>query len=212
MLTFDPVEHRYFFDGVRVPNVTSVLDALTDFSRVPPGVLEHARQEGTAIHKTIELYCGQDLAEDHLPQWLQPRLAAFKKFELETGFICKGSERRVFHATHRYAGTEDLEGAMPKLHADESIIDIKRSFFAGATIGLQLAAYLEARNAERRKEKLPKIKRRYALQLRDDGTFRMREFDNPADFTVFVGLLNTYRWCQANGNNNVWTFTQEISA
>lgn len=211
MLTFDPVLHRYFWHGDRVPNVTSVLDALTDFSRVPAEVLEHARQEGTAIHKTIELHCANDLDEETLPEWLRPRLAAFKRFELETGFICYGSERRVFHSAHHYAGTEDLEGMTPKLHKDHSIIDIKRSFFAGATIGLQLAAYLEARNAERRKEKLPKIKRRYALQLRDDGTFRLREFENPVDFTVFVGLLNAYRWCQANGNDNVWTFSKEIS-
>ena len=46
----------YVVNGVRLPSVTEVLSiaGLTDFSGVPPGVLEKARVRGTQVHEITE--------------------------------------------------------------------------------------------------------------------------------------------------------------
>lgn len=200
-LTFRAEDHTYWIGEQWVPNVTLILEPLTDYSRIPPAALERARQEGVHIHHTIELYVKGDLDEDTLPEWLQPRLAAFKKFQQEAGFVMEGSEQRVHHPAHGYAGTFDLTGVIGR---ERAVIDIKRSFFAGAVIGLQTAAYLEAENARRRVAKLPKIKGRFALQLKADGAYRLEEFDAPHDFATFIGLLNVFKWARENDNTLIW--------
>jgi len=204
MLTFDEAAHVYYWQGKRVPNVTRVLKPLVDYSRIPPEVLERARQEGNAIHKLVELYMKQDLDEATLPEWLLPRLDALKRFIEETGFILHGSEQKVYHQTHGYAGTLDLSGMLPRLHGDAAILDVKRSLYAGPVIGLQLAAYLEADNDRRRREKQSKVKRRYALQLKPNGRYALTEYKDEGDFTVFAGLLNAYKFCERHENTLVW--------
>ena len=190
-LRFDPESHRYFWDDVHVPNVTSILSPLVDYARVPWAVLEKARQEGVAMHKMVELYVADDLDEQALPEWLRPRLEAFQKFQAESGFKVEGSERRVYHVAHRYAGTLDLVGDM---NGDLTVIDIKRSLFAGPAIGLQLAAYQEAENDRRKREKLPKATKRYALQLRAKGDYKLEPYEDKNDFAVFLALLTLKRW------------------
>lgn len=204
MLTFDAEAHRYYWDGKLVPNVTRILAPLTDYSKIPPAALERAREEGVHIHKTIELFIANDLDEDALPEWLIPRLAAFKSFVADTGFVADGSERRVYHTAHQYAGTLDLDGIMTRLFSDPAILDIKRSLYAGPAIGLQLAAYQAAENDRRRREKSPKITRRYALQLNADGRYKLEPFNDEGDFAIFCSLLNAYRWCQKHQNHNIW--------
>lgn len=204
MLTFKAETHEYFWNGIRVPNVTRVLKPMVDYSRIPPDVLERARQEGNAIHKLVELYFRQDLDEGTLPEWLHPRLTALKAFVEETGFIVHDTERRGFHEAHGYAGTLDLSGELPKLHGDVAVLDVKRSLYAGPVIGLQLAAYQEIENARRRREKQPKVKRRYALQLKPNGRYSLTEYGDRDHFPIFVGLLNAYKFCERHDNTLIW--------
>ena len=190
-LAFDVASHTYRWNGQKVPSVTSVLSPLVNYNQVPWAVLERARLEGVAIHKTIELYLNNDL--ESLPQWLQPRLDAFKKFQGESNFVIEGSERKVYHATHQYAGTLDLIGTV---NDEISVIDLKRSFFAGPAIGIQIAAYLEAENDRRKREKSPKAKHRYALQLMANGNYKLEPYNDPNDFAVFLALLTLRKWRQ----------------
>ncbi len=203
MLTFDPEAHRYFWNGQPVPGVTSVLAPLTDYSRIPADRLERARQEGIAIHKTVELHAKGDLDEDSLPDWLRPRLAAFKKFMVDTQFEIRGSEQQVYHSAYGYAGTLDLAGAMviPEGRRTKrvgALIDVKRSFAAGDVIGYQLAAYMAAVNDT----PAPTITHRYALQLREDGTYRLEHFPNPNDFAAFLTCLNFRRLMEKHRGNH----------
>ena len=192
-LRFEPSSHRYFWNDALVPNVTSILAPLVDYSRMPWAMLERARLEGTAIHKMIELYVADDLDEDSLPEWLRPRLKAFRDFEIDTGFNVEWSELHVYHVAHKYAGTLDLVGPMANDNA-LAVIDIKRSLFAGPAIGLQLAAYLEAENDRRKREKLPKATKRYALQLQSTGRYKLEPYEDQTDFAVFLALLTLKRW------------------
>ena len=64
--------------------------------------------------------------------------------------------------------------------------------------GVQTAAYSAALPQDRRK----KERRRYALQLKGDGTYRLHPFTERTDFDVFVSCLNLYGWKTRHGLNN----------
>lgn len=188
-LIFREEDHSYWVAGKRVVNVTRVLADLTDFSRIDPETLERARQEGLAAHRMVELDCAAELDVDALPDWLLPRFAAWRRFLKETGFKVIDSERRLYHPKYGYAGTSDLLGWMDDRL---TLIDIKRSLYAGRVIGLQLAGYALLR--EQSKER---VRRRYALLLNENGNYRMEEFNDPNDATVFMSALILYKWKSA---------------
>lgn len=205
MLTFNAERHEYHWNGKPVPGVTRALGDLTDYSFVKPDALERARQEGEAIHAMVELYLKDDLDEDTLPAWLAPRLAALKKLIADTQFKVRASEKRVYHPTYGYAGTLDLTASMivgSKAKAVEALLDVKRSFAAGAAIGLQLAAYQAAENAGRASQGvIPQVTHRYALQLRADGSYRLELFEDSTDFMVFLACLTRHKWKDRHGKH-----------
>lgn len=193
-LEFRADDHTYWLDGKRVPNVTRVLSLLTDYSHIDPAVLANAQQEGVDMHRMVELYVKGELDEPTLPTWLEPRLAAFKRFQAETGFELLASEQRVYHPLHRYAGTLDLVGKMrmPQSRAAQRItalIDLKRSFYAGRAIGLQTAAYGDAWTASGG----VKVTHRFALQLRPGASYRLQPFDDRGDFAHYLACLMVWR-------------------
>lgn len=191
-LQFDPATHTYTLCGRAVPNVTRVLSPLVDYSMIPAGKLEIARQKGVAVHKMVELDARGDLDEDTLPDWMRPVLAQWRKFCADTGFKVIESERRVYHQTYGYAGTLDLAGMF---EGDEfAIVDVKRSFMAGAVIGLQLAAYSEAYRNE--KTDWPPPSRgagRFALRLNENGPYRLEPYTDKADFQSFLTCLSFHK-------------------
>lgn len=186
MLTFEDQGHVYRWDGERVPSVTQALSLLVDYSMVPAGLLERARQEGVAVHKTVELYETGDL--DVVPEWLTPRLNAYIKFKSESGFKVIHCEHRFYSAKYRFAGTPDLIGGFG---LQKAVIDIKRSLLAGPVIGLQLAAYREAAAVL--------DGARLALVLRADGSYRLTKYEDRSDFNAFLAALSCYKWRQNNG-------------
>lgn len=199
MLTFDAESHSYAWHGKPVVNVTRALGLVTDYSRIPESILNKARDEGIAIHRTCELYCKDDLDEASLPAWLVPRLAAFKRFIAECQFRLAASEQKVYHHQHGYAGTLDLDGTIEVPQGRRSItmpvvVDIKRSFYAGRAIGLQTAAYAEALTSEERERGIEQRRRvRFALQLRADGQYRLQPFNDPSDYAAFLACLQVWR-------------------
>lgn len=192
MLEFNEELHQYKNDGVVLPSVTQVLSPLTDYTVVGADALEKARQKGVAIHKMVELYCANDLDEDTLPDWLKPVLKAWKTFVDNTGFKVDGSEVRLHHPTLAYAGTFDLGGMAQK--NKRWLVDIKRSLFAGRVIGLQLAAYKRTWEYHNKGQKIDK---RFALILREDGQYRLTEFEDPRDDSVFLAALTMHKWLKA---------------
>ena len=205
-LTFNEERHEYVFDGTRVPSVTQIIAAagLSDYSHIPAAVLEKARQEGTAMHRLIEYDIAGDLDEDSLPEWLKPRLAAWRKFQAETGFVPDSSEKLIYHKMYEYAGTADMFGTaskLPKLKG-RGVLDLKRSFAAGAAIALQLAGYQAAENSTLLKEggggREMMVQWRAALRLLDDGTYRFQTFEDGDAFTCFVACLTVQRWKENN--------------
>lgn len=188
MLTFDRAQHQYRWKERKVPHVTGIISPLVKMFPIDPEVMENARQEGVAMHKMIELHCAGDLEIQDLPLWLVPRLGAWEKFLNETGFVFKHSEQRVYHEMYGYAGTLDLAG---NFKHSPAIVDLKRSFLAGPVIGLQLAAYKEAKASG---DKAWKLAQRWALRLNADGTYNMKQYSDEDDFGTFLALLKLSRW------------------
>lgn len=199
-LTFDEITHSYFFNGKPVPNVTGILSPLTDFSMIPPDVLERARREGKYVHSMIEADCEGDLDVEALADWARPAYAAWCDFKAMSGFVPILSEEKVYHPTLQYAGTLDLVCEVPKLKGwpGLSLIDVKRSLYGGPVIGLQTAAYAGAHD-HLKALKTTRIARRGALRIGNDGKFRLEPFDDPTDFSTFTALLTIQRWRAKHG-------------
>ena len=163
MLTFNEERHEYQWGGVVVPSVTQVLKGLTSYDHIPPDTLERARQEGTAVHYMVECACKG--IEVDLPEWMNGRWVAWQRFCVEADFDVWLSEHLDYHRAMRFAGTMDLVGEIKGLKKDfcgPAIIDVKRSFYGGPAIGLQIAGY---RLLLEQDKALPRFNNRFALQL-----------------------------------------------
>jgi hypothetical protein len=197
-LAFDSAAHRYFWNGKPVPNVTSILKPLTDYSMIPRATLEKAQQEGQAVHKMIELDCAGTLDREWLPGWMESAYGAWCDFKAASGFTPLLSEHKGYHPGMRYAGTLDLVCELPRLKdwKGVALLDVKRSLFAGPVIGLQLAAYKGIVEADKA---MPKIARRGALRIGNDGKFQLEPFDDATDASTFLALLTLTRWKDTHG-------------
>lgn len=186
--------HEYRVDGRRVPSVTQVLAPLYDLDCIPAAVLAHKRAIGQAVHRAIEFELQDDLDETTLHPEVAPYMAGWRKWRIDRGFELIASEKRVAHLVYGYAGTLDLRGRLTKKFPRErtvpgpTIIDLKTTFDIADAIGLQLAAYKNAYGAEAHGDK------RLALQLKPDGTYREKFFDDPKDWPVFLAFLTTKNW------------------
>jgi hypothetical protein len=184
MLTFDESAHHYFWDGKRVPSVTQILDPFSDFSMIRPEVLEHKRLIGTAVHKAIELDVADELDGDSIDPVWGGYFNGWLKFKAESGFVMEASEQQVFHKTLHYAGTLDLLGGLPK--AGDILIDTKTCAMLPKSAGPQTAAYRDAIKQPKRK--------RFALQLGPDGTYKLAPLAALNDMAIFQAALTLYRW------------------
>jgi hypothetical protein len=192
ILTFDEATHTYHLGGAQIPNVTTILEPLIDYSGIPWRIMEAARQRGDYVHKACELYCWGLLDEESIEPEYKPYIEAFKKFMAETKFEPEFIEQRVFHSKLRYAGTLDLGGILPPLGRvrtpRRALIDIKTTFKLMASVGPQTAAYLEAWNSTAPKDQRFEV--RYGLHLQKTGQYKLLPFKEPSDMNIFLSCLN----------------------
>lgn len=199
MIDFDPGTHTFTLDGLPIPNVTRILSPLYDFDPMQ-GYLEDARQRGIAVHEATEKH-DRRVAVLTPPSvtWqpedtTEPYFVAWLKFLGDTGFEIHAIEQQVFSRRHRYAGILDRLGV---LNGRRVVIDIKTTSAIKPLMGVQLAAYQVAVN-----ETLVKVKQypyRFVCQLKGDGSYRLEEFKDKADFTVFLALLTLHNWRSRHG-------------
>jgi hypothetical protein len=194
-LTFDPVDHVYCYDGVQVPNVTSVLEnvGIVDFSMVPHDTLEHAKKRGTAVHHATHLYDLENLNEDTLGEEVRPYLDAWKRFRIETGVVFIETEKVVFSEKYMYAGTLDRTAI---LFGGFGILDIKSGDSSGAAI--QTAAYDLAYNEKRKS--VDRARKRWTVSLNKNGKYKVAEHTSKTDKSVFLSALSVYNYkCRIRG-------------
>lgn len=175
MLAFEPVAHRYTWNGVHVPSVTQVLAPLFDFSMVPQRVLHRKQQIGTAVHTAIHLeLTGGGVDLQSIDPACLPYFDAWRRFRDECLFEPVLVEFRVWNNVldkFMYAGTLDEWGL---LQGYPAIVDWKTTMVLNApAVGSQTAAYLTA---------LVRMgfgslhDRRFALRLGSDGRYKLEQY------------------------------------
>jgi len=179
-LRLDADTHTYYYDGRRVPGVTTSLTAagLIDYSGIPQHVLDRAAERGSAVHRALEFFDAGTLDRSTVSDELEPYLQAYERFRADTGFFPVLSERSRYHPLRRYAGTFDRTGTI----GDELILlDFKTVCEVQEGHMMQLAGYLHFFPSPRRFRPI-------ALQLRPDAKYRVHEM-RPCHFDQYSSVF-----------------------
>lgn len=178
VLTFEPVAHRYRLGSRELISVTQALSeaGLVDNAWYTAA----AALRGTALHAAVQTY----LSTGEVPtdDGLKPFFDAYLNFQLDSGFITKTCEERVCDPLLGYAGTLDLRGRFARYDASgdsSDLIDIKTGHVP-EWVGYQTAAYARL---------FPQVRRRWVLNLRADGTYRIESLSKRTDERVFLAAL-----------------------
>lgn len=198
-LSFDPETHTYRVKktGLVVPSVTQVISPLIDYSMIPQEMLALAAERGDAVHKATWLDDQDDLDESSIDEIVFPYLYAWRRFRREKPeWSIEAGETQVYSVHSSYAGTFDRLFRMNTRSNDLALIEIKTTSSILPATGVQLAGYLSA---------LPpslkfRVKRRFVVKLQGDGDYRLREFKDRDDFTVFNSLVSVHHWKNNHAN------------
>ena len=191
-LTFDAEKHEYRFKGIIVPSVTQIIaDAgLYGDTRY---FTDYNRERGTLVHKVIELHLSGDLDHASIDPVLMPYYEAWLKFENDAEYVSDECECRMVNNIYRFAGTVDHIGY---INGHYCIIDVKTGAYNPAW-AIQLAAY----------ELLLKSvggPKRFSLQLKDDGNYKLTEHKDRQDKNIFLSALSLYYWKENNLRRQSW--------
>ena len=179
--------HRYVMGGHALPSVTTVLARAQNFEGIPKKVLAHKAEIGRAVHTAIRYLHEGDLDLASVDPAIPAYLDGYRWFLAESGFEPGGWEVPMGSNLYGYAGTPDLWG---KLNGHFVVPDIKCVAKPSGITALQTAAYgqLVEEHTQR------KVVRRFTLQLRADGKYRLIEHEERSDFSIFLAYLQTYNW------------------
>jgi len=193
-LEFDAERHEYRFAGVLTPNVTRITSMMSGYFGVPADVLRRKAELGTAVHLATEFDDEDDLDYDALPEIVRGYVDGWRKFREQTGWVTELSEQRVYSARYRYAGTLDCVGHFGRMKtvrpSVKCLVDKKATYTIMPSVGPQVAAYTEAWN----ETNTPKVRRRFAVQLKPDGNYKLHECGDATDFSVFLSGLTLLNW------------------
>jgi hypothetical protein len=189
--------HIYTLDGSRLPSVTEIL---TSEGFINNGFYtKYGRERGQAVHLACHLDDMNDLDDSSIDPVIEPYLFGYRQFKKDTHFKVIRSEFKMYHSIYNFAGTPDKDGI---LHDKPSLLDIKTGSVEPWT-GLQLAAYDILLQEYFQKENVPshesRNRKRVALQLNDDGTYKLYPFDDRSDMSVFLSAVCCYHWKRNNG-------------
>jgi hypothetical protein len=194
-VALDETTHTYRVGGRVIPGVTRALEQIDELDGIPRDLLEAAARFGRHVHKAVHLFNQGTLDEEALDAPLVPYLTAYRKFLADTGARVIESERLVHHRKIGYAGMLDLTaiwGALPY----PAVVDVKSSATIPRSVAPQTAGYREAYLSESPLHKLSS--RRYCLQLKGNGEYRLKHYDDPKDWAIFLSCLNLHNWRAKN--------------
>lgn len=191
-LGFDPETHTYTQNGIVVPSVTEIVGVALPFWSNSPD-LQWLTQRGTAVHEALDFYEDGDLDYDELDERIEPYIAGWRKFVHETGWRTIAKEVRVDSLHYKFAGRADRIGTWPARAPVLTVLDIKTGDVVGKSAALQTAGYQIAWNSMRR-GRMSFVRKRAALQLTEDGEYRVHHFTNDSDAKAFLAALAILNW------------------
>ena len=191
----------HFQEKSKEYSFTSVTHIIRNILWENPWARDEDLERGRLVHEASFLLDGgrdgTGLLWDQLDESLVGPTRAYERFKEKEGFVPLLNEESVRSLKYRFAGRSDKLGYFllnKKLRDFIFVVDLKVGKVQPWT-GVQLAAYRHAY-----KEMHPRMRTerlvRLALELRDDGDYRMHRMEDPADFSTFLGAMTTYHWLQ----------------
>jgi hypothetical protein len=197
---FDPETHTYRdLYGKEYPSVTQILAhaKLVDYSMVPDEYRISAFTRGTAVHWVTQLEDEGMLNYRRLSKKMRGYRKAWNTWKKASGFVTMKIEQH-FIDSRGYAGTPDRVGQLPATAQIPcktfAIVDIKTGAAIVDGTRFQLSAYSAHYGGVR-------AFRRIALLLKEDGTYKVREFSVDTaehDYSTFFHALKN--WKESDGN------------
>ena len=195
-LSFNADRHEYRIGDVLLPNVTRITNMMSSYAGVPDSVLEKKAEIGDAVHWATELDDENDLDYFGLPDELRGYVDAWRLFKKQNGWVTELSEQRVYSKRYQFAGTLDCIGHFESMKSIRpsvvALVDKKTTYDILPAVGPQVAAYAEAWNESHK----PKVRRRFAVQLKRDGRYNLHECGDATDWSVFLSGLTLSNWLQ----------------
>lgn len=183
---FDEEKHRHTIGGVTVPGITGVIKPLHDFSAVPKHIMEAACNYGSAVHKTIELFCTDSLDVAGLDSTLLITLDGFKLWLKEQKL-----KRQDFIVEVPMGDAALMYGGIPDIILDgRLIVEIKTRNVNHLTDSIQTAAQ-EALWKKNGGERVKEYERR-VLELKQDGSYIYTKVNDKQAWSRFRKLLDYY--------------------
>lgn len=189
MLTFDADKHEYRWNGRVVPSVTGILKVvgLIDSAWHTP----EATERGSMIHLATALDDRGELDEASVDERIAGYLNAWRHWRSVSGFEMHAIESPVYSTHYDYAGTLDRDG---RHNGSRAVLDIK-SGSPEPWHRLQLAAYAIARYGYATAAWVKRI----AVYVADDGSYKMKTYNDADDLAAWVNVLGVYNWRAKHG-------------
>ena len=172
-------------DGRVIPSVTQVIAPLSDFSMIPPKVLERKCELGKEFHKAIELYMLDDLVMDSLdPDIVKPMETFIEWWEQERNKnIFVVAEKPYCHLTLKYCGKPDIVMM-------NGVYDIKLRLYNKTTDPLQMVSYehLLHNEIDRFGDKFKRV-----LSFDIKGKLKIHDARNSQAWPMFQAMLKQWK-------------------
>lgn len=189
-LEFNEALHEYRVGGILTPSVSQILKAnwlMENFRHS-----ETALNNGTAIHRALELHDLGKLDESSLDPRLKKCIELWDKFKKEIGVsVVLAAEEKV-HFGVLYAGTIDRVLSLRNGH--KMILDFK-SGNPQPWAALQTAGYALAYDLEKHKE----YERCCAKIHWDMDRIIYKPYSDHSDFNTFMAMATVYHYKKNNG-------------
>lgn len=173
-------------DGEEKPHITNVLKDL-GLSKNFDGVDSWFAERGKAVHAACALLNERRLDESTVAPECKSYVEAYKAWLKDSGFKAQAWETPFYSRLHDFVGTLDLIGSLDE---KRSVIDLKTSSSIDPAVEIQVGA--QAILWEENKPQEP-IEKRYVLQLKADGTYRLKDISDIHPY-LFLDALKIWRW------------------
>lgn len=190
LITLEPVDHVYTYDGERRPAVSDIL--------VGTGVVdtewftEQGRWRGSAVHQVTWFDDENDLEERTIVDTemftrkeILGHLNGWRKFRRDTGFVPRRIEQMVFNPILNYAGTPDRDGVLA--NGKPCLPDLKSGASSAAT-RYQTVAYAACYDK-------PRLFTRMEVRTKANGDYTLKIYppqDYQRDYLRWTHLVGTY--------------------
>ncbi len=198
---YDEVGRNHTLNGLPLPSVTEIISPLSDFSMIPPAVLQRKCELGINFHRAIELHMEDDLVMDSLdPDIVKPMETFIEWWDRESEDIHDANvviEEPCFHSELEYCGKPDLE-----VQGEDAVLyDFKLRPYNTVTDTLQMAGYDKCLMPVRRELKV--------LSFDIKGKLKIYDAKNSQAWPMFQAML--LHWKDTQKLNKLLKTWKEIN-